>query len=82
MAGWLLFSVLISGGVHLYLNAQYHNDDDLQAALIQRMEMNGSWDQDKQQQLNEFLALYPEYSDTAPLKEQCLIGRGITRLST
>jgi ABC-2 type transport system permease protein len=67
---WLVLVVLVPGLLNVYVSAARPVPQGLALTVKQREEIHGGWDKPKTQTMNRFFALYPQWRDTATIKER------------
>ncbi|TGD80439.1 ABC transporter permease [Hymenobacter wooponensis] len=67
---WLVLVVLVPGLLNVFVSAARPVPQDLELTIKQREEIHGGWDKPKTETMNRFFALYPQFRDTATIKER------------
>jgi len=67
---WLLLVVLVPGLLNVYVTASRPVPQGIELTVKQREEIHGGWDKPKTATMNRFFALYPQWRDTATIKER------------
>lgn len=67
---WLVFTFVVPGLAYLYQIQQQDAGKDAAIVFEQRQYMNDSWDKDKKADFAAYLALFPEWTPTAPLGDE------------
>lgn len=67
---WLGLVVLVPGLLNVYVSAARPVPQGLALTIKQRQEIHGGWDEPKAETMNRFFALYPQWRDTATIKER------------
>ena len=67
---WLVLLVLVPGLLNVYVAAARPVPQGIELTVKQREEIHGGWDKPKAETMNRFFALYPQWRDTATIKER------------
>ena len=67
---WLGLVVLIPGLLNVYVSAARPVPQGIELTVKQREEIHGGWDKPKTETMNRFFALYPQFRDTATIRER------------
>ncbi|UOQ69257.1 ABC transporter permease [Hymenobacter volaticus] len=67
---WLILVVLVPGLLNVYVSAARPVPQGIALTVKQREEIHGGWDKPKMETMNRFFALYPQFRDTATIKER------------
>ncbi|MCB2410529.1 ABC transporter permease [Hymenobacter lucidus] len=67
---WLLLVVLVPSLLNLGVAAARPVPQGLELTIRQREEIHGGWDRPKTETMNRFFALYPQWRDTATIRER------------
>lgn len=70
LGAWLLLVVLVPSLLNLAVAAARPVPQGLQLTITQREEVHAGWDRPKAQTMQRFFALYPQYRDTATIRER------------
>ncbi|WP_139921088.1 DUF3526 domain-containing protein [Hymenobacter sp. DG01] len=67
---WLLLVVLVPSLLNLGVAAAHPVPQGIELTIKQREEIHAGWDRPKTQTMNRFFALYPQWRDTATIRER------------
>lgn len=67
---WLVLVVLVPSLLNLAVAAARPVPQGLELTIKQREEIHAGWDQPKTETMNRFFALYPQWRDTATIRER------------
>ena len=67
---WLLLVVLVPSLLNLGVAAARPVPQGIELTIKQREEIHGGWDRPKTETMNRFFALYPQWRDTATIRER------------
>ncbi len=67
---WLVLVVLVPGLLNVYVQATRPVPQGLALTIGQREAIHGGWDRPKTETMNRFFARYPQYRDTATIRER------------
>ncbi|OUJ75251.1 ABC transporter permease [Hymenobacter crusticola] len=70
VGAWLVLVVLLPGLLNVYVDATRPVPQGLELTIKQREEIHGGWDKPKSETMNRFFALYPQWRDTATIRER------------
>jgi ABC-2 type transport system permease protein len=70
VGAWLMLVVLVPGLLNVYVQATRPVPQGLALTIRQREAIHGGWDQPKAATMHRFFARYPQYRDTATIRER------------
>ncbi|UOQ70224.1 ABC transporter permease [Hymenobacter cellulosilyticus] len=70
LGAWLLLVVLVPSLLNLGVAAARPVPQGIELTIKQREEIHAGWDRPKTQTMNRFFALYPQWRDTATIRER------------
>jgi ABC-2 type transport system permease protein len=70
LGAWLLLLILVPSLLQVYVSAANPVPQGLTLTMQQREAIHGGWDRPKAETMRRFFAVYPQYRDTATIRER------------
>ncbi|RNI28305.1 DUF3526 domain-containing protein [Rufibacter immobilis] len=67
---WLLLTIVVPALLNVYVSIKQPVPQALALTIKQREVVHGGWDKPKEETMEKFFALYPQWQDTAQIKER------------
>ncbi|AKD05016.1 DUF3526 domain-containing protein [Pontibacter korlensis] len=65
---WLMLTIIIPALLNVYVAVKQPIPQALELTIKQREVVHGGWDKPKRETMDQFFALYPQYTDTTDIK--------------
>jgi ABC-2 type transport system permease protein len=67
-ASWLALTLILPAVAHLVVNATIPVNQGVELTLAQREKVHGAWDRPKDETMQAFFKIHPEWKDTPPIE--------------